>query len=84
MPRYFFNVEDGERYLDHEGSILGSDDEARRYALRALGEILDSRVSFAFWNGEPWLMHIDDDTGRRIATLHRSANIYDAAPTAAG
>ena len=40
MPRYFFNVHDGEAQADARGTELADRDEARRQAVVTAGEML--------------------------------------------
>lgn len=52
MPRYFFHTKDGRMAVDHEGLVLGSEDEARIEAMQGASEMLiDNDMSL--WLGTP-------------------------------
>ena len=71
MPRYFFNVHDGEDIPDQDGSELPDLDAVRVEALRAAGEMLPD--SARFWKGQEWLMVVADEAGAPVMTLRFSA-----------
>jgi hypothetical protein len=72
MPRYFFNVIDGQEYPDKVGTLLTSRDQVRVEAVRAAGEMLrDNGISF--WNGTEWRMNVTDEAGATVCTLHFTA-----------
>lgn len=62
MPRYFFWNEDGECHPDNEGVELSGHDEARRYGLRVLCEIVTSKAAEFFDTGE-WKLTVKDREG---------------------
>ena len=72
MARYFFHVEDGKSYPDHEGAELADISAVRAEALRASGEMLRDN-GLDFWDGEVWEMRVVDEAGRPILTLMFSA-----------
>ncbi len=51
MPRYHFNVQDGQAYPDIEGSEYPDLDGARAEAVRRSGALLRDN-SKSFWTGE--------------------------------
>jgi hypothetical protein len=72
MPRYFFNVIDGQEYPDKVGTLIASPDQVRIEAVRAAGEMLrDNGISF--WNGTEWRMLVTDEAGDTICTLNFTA-----------
>ena len=68
MPRYHFNIHDGEDLLDHEGSELADIQAARVTAIRFAGELLRDHAS-RFWNGDEWQMEVTDDVGLTLFVL---------------
>jgi hypothetical protein len=73
MPRYFFNVRDGEDGQDTEGTELSNLDEARVQAIRSAGQIISQEWN-TIWNGRGWLMEVSDQSGNPLFTLRFSAN----------
>jgi hypothetical protein len=76
MPRYFFNVHDGQDLPDKEGTELSSRDEAHRQAFVTAGELLKS-ADRKFLGEDVWEMHVTDDAGKTVCRLRFSANDCD-------
>lgn len=62
MPRYFFNVHDGQSEYDEEGVELPDLDHARREAIRLSGNIFDSEAK-KIALGDEWRMEVTDEKG---------------------
>jgi hypothetical protein len=76
MPRYYFNVEDGQRLLDDTGLDLPDIAAARNEALRTSGNLLKSGPSASVWNGTPWRLWVTNEPngeGKTYFTLRFSA-----------
>ena len=76
MPRYFFNVEDHQTIIDHEGTELPDLGSARDEAVVMSGEILRGDGAPSVWDGKPWRMWVTDQpggTGKTLFTLQFSA-----------
>lgn len=72
MPRYFFNVHDGEAQADARGTELADRDEARRQAVVTAGEML-RETGQKFMHGDVWEMHVTDELGDTVCRLKFSA-----------
>ena len=71
MPRYFFDLYDGEDSLDDIGTVLPDRKAVRGEAVRYAGEILrdlDGKLS-----GEEWGMTVRDENDQPVMTLRFSA-----------
>jgi hypothetical protein len=67
MPRYFFNITDGETVIDEHGYEMENLAAARHEAMVSAGEMLrDYRPS---WTGAVWEMWVTDRPGDAGATL---------------
>ena len=67
MPRYFFNITDGETVIDEHGYEMENLAAARREAMVSAGEMLrDYQPS---WDGAVWEMWVTDRPGDAGATL---------------
>ena len=49
MPRYFFDIADGDRFPDHRGEELPNDEAARREGLEMALAIEESRQGDTHW-----------------------------------
>lgn len=75
MPIYFFHVDDGSLNTDQDGTELPDIGEARAEAVALAGAML-RELDGEFWaHGGRWAMHVTDDDGRLIFSLHFSAEI---------
>lgn len=77
MPRYFFNVKDGEDLPDHEGTEFAGVGEARNQAIVAAGEMIKQN-GHTVWNGSLWQMNVTDEAGAAVFTLRFSADDHAA------
>ena len=68
MPRYHFNVEDGQSVVDPEGTVLPDLQAARREAVRLAAGLLDDNAA-EFWATGEWNLVVTDDTGLVLFTL---------------
>ena len=80
LPRYFFNVRDGEAYPDLQGTELADLNAARDEAIRFSGALLKEGPE-KFWGPKGWEMEVCDDFGLRLFVLRFSAE--EAPQTAA-
>ena len=71
MPRYFFNVKDGQDLPDHEGTVLADPDAARVMAVFTSGEMLKGHAE-QFWLDRDWQMHVTDEQGASVCDLRFS------------
>jgi hypothetical protein len=72
MPRYFFHVEDGKRFLDKTGEDLPSLEAARDTATRTTVDLLKGGFKDGVWNGDPWRIWVTDEPlgkGKTLLTL---------------
>jgi hypothetical protein len=72
MARYYFHIEDGKSYPDHEGVELPDIKAVRAEAIRASGEMLRDH-GISLWDGEEWEMRVVDHAGEPVMTLKFSA-----------
>lgn len=75
MPRYHFNVYDGDTTLDRDGTQLLGPDEARRESIRLASELLRSQAARSRI-GEEWRVEVTDGRGMilfRIDILMRES-----------
>lgn len=49
MPRYVFNVKDGQNLPDHEGTVLADPETARVVAVSTSGEMIRAHAG-SFWS----------------------------------
>jgi hypothetical protein len=79
MPRYFFHVIDGKKFIDKEGSEHSGLRQARIEAIKLAGAILKDEGD-QFWNGEQWHMNVTDASGQSVLKLRFSADDQGIAP----
>ena len=77
MPRFHFNVEDGQPIPDPEGTVLPDIEAARREAVRLAGRLLDDHPT-EFWDRGEWCVVVTDDAGRDLFKLNFYASSADA------
>ena len=68
MPRYHFNVHDGQDYPDLAGSEFADLDAARVEAVQRIANLLKDGPP-GFWSGNPWHMDVADGTGLTLFTI---------------
>jgi hypothetical protein len=78
MPRYFFNVVDGQSNIDTEGTLLRDEAELRQEAIRFAGALLRDGANATLWEGKPWTLEVQDEAGRTVIVLRLTA--ADIAP----
>ena len=76
MPRYFFNVHDGNDLPDAEGVELAGREEAHCEAILAAGEML-REIDRDFLASDVWEMHVTDASGATVCRLKFSAEDCD-------
>lgn len=62
MPRFFFNVSDTKTLFDPEGTELPNWQTARIFAIRYMGELLQSDAKNIAENDD-WHIDVTDETG---------------------
>ena len=72
MTRYFFHLHDGKEYLDKDGAVFATLDEARAEAIRSVSDHLRD-MSQEFWSGDIWTMQVQDEYGITVCELMFSA-----------
>jgi len=78
MPRFHFHAEDGGGYPDEEGVELAGLSDARRQAVRMLGELLREQPD-RFWEAGGLVLTVTDDRGLVLFVLDASATLAPAA-----
>ncbi|MBC9032219.1 hypothetical protein IAG41_07440 [Sphingomonas sp. JC676] len=68
MPRFFFDIVDGEDFPDIQGSIHADLAAARIEAIRYSAEVL-KEMPERFWNSELWTMSVFDQNRVPLFTL---------------
>ena len=76
MPRYFFNVHDGQHPVeqdppDIDGTVLPGPEEARSAAVVLAAEMLKD-LDGKFWSGADWTMAVTDEEGATVCSLRFS------------
>jgi len=69
MPRYVFNVHDGQGHREGEAMTLPDLPAARLEALRFSGEVLRTSEP-SLWEGEDWRLEVTDQMGLILFTLY--------------
>jgi len=77
MPRYHFNVRDGQNYPDLQGSELADISAARIEAVKFAGQLLSDGAE-RFWSGDEWVMTVTNDRGLTLFTLTFLATLSPA------
>ena len=72
MPRYFFDVDDGYRVEDCDGTELADFYTAQAAAIRMSGEMLRD-LGAQFWNVAVWKLTVSDEQKRVLFVLRLSA-----------
>jgi hypothetical protein len=68
MPRYFFNIVDGQAFADPEGMEMVDFAAARDVAIETAGAMLTD-AGRASWNGTDWQMNVTDADQKTILRL---------------
>ena len=68
MPRYFFDIKDGQDFPDEHGSEWNDLAEARIEAVRYAAEVL-REMPERFWHAELWAMSVSDHDRKPLFTL---------------
>jgi hypothetical protein len=74
MPRYFFNVKDGQDLPDHQGTVLPDPDAARLLAVSTSGEMIRAHAE-SFWKDRDWQMHVTDEQGGAVCELRFTGTV---------
>jgi hypothetical protein len=69
MPRYFFNVDDGDSSQDDEGADLTDLAAAKCAAVRMAGQMICDGAD-GFWDREEWKMTVANEAGLTLFCLH--------------
>jgi len=69
MPRYFFDIKDGQDFEDLQGSEWKDLAEARIEAVRYAAEVL-REMPERFWFAEQWKMSVSDQNRKLLFTLN--------------
>lgn len=75
MPRYFFNLRDGEDLPDETGVELANEQEARIQAVVLAGGLLKDHPDGAFWDGHSWRVEVTDESQTLLFALNFSATV---------
>jgi hypothetical protein len=78
VPRYYFDIKDGEDLPDLQGSEHAGLAEARIEAVRYSAEVL-KEMPERFWNAEEWTMTVSDFNRKPLFTLRFLAEIVPVA-----
>lgn len=73
LPRYYFNIFDGEERPDQDGTELPDLDVVRTEAVRLSGSII-RELGASFWDhsmGE-WVLEVVDESGNKLLRLRFS------------
>ncbi len=82
MPRYHFNVSDGQDMPDLDGHELPDLESARNEAVALAGALLKDHGQ-KFWSGQTWHMDVTDHTGLLLFRLDFTAALSPAAQSSA-
>ena len=69
MPRYFFDLRDGQFIPDDTGSELAGLNEARVQAVMLAGALLKDNPGGQFWEGHDWNVEVREGAGPILFTL---------------
>jgi hypothetical protein len=78
MPRYYFNIQDGQTMLDDEGMELDDMQAVKEEAVKSSTDLLKGLQGPEFWSGEPWKLWVSDQPnggGNTVLTLTFSARL---------
>ena len=60
MPRYFFDIRDGDYFPDFVGAEFADLEQARLHSVILSTELLSENPS-RFWDGEEWQLEVRDE-----------------------
>ena len=72
LPRFFFNIQDGQDFLDQDGTELSGPAEAREQAVIVAGTMLRDNAK-QFWNHGGWRLVVFDENGDIVCGLRFTA-----------
>jgi hypothetical protein len=72
MPRYYFHIEDHQRFIDNDGTVLADLAAARIEAVRVSGEMLSDHA-IEFWALGEWRVVVTDEDQLILFALSFSA-----------
>lgn len=75
MPNYHFNLSNGTREVDVEGTELPGLHEARRQAVVFAGAHLSDHPEL-IWDGERFVVEFTDDDGKRVFSVEIEAHLH--------
>lgn len=73
MPRYYFDIRDGQDFPDEDGTELPDLDAARVEAVRYSAEVL-KEMPERFWNCHEWKMTVSDANRHKLFVLRFQAS----------
>jgi len=73
LPRFHFNVEDGQSWPDREGTELPDVGAARSEAVHLAGRLLQDGAA-EFWDSGQWRVVVTDGAGVPLFTLSFTAS----------
>ena len=68
MPKYHFNIDDGDASADFDGAELESLEVAKCEAVKMAGNMICDAAG-EFWDRAEWTMTVSDDRGLTLFTL---------------
>lgn len=68
MPRFFFHVDDGEPFVDRQGTELPDMAAAREEAVRFAAALLRDQAE-RFWDMTEWRVRVTDDADLTLFDL---------------
>ncbi len=71
VPRFYFQIEDGKKIEDHDGTELPDLQSVRVEAVALAGALLKDHAPT--WDGSDWKMTVTDEAGRPVFKLCFSA-----------
>ena len=80
MPRYYFHIEDHQRFLDGEGTLLADLGHAKVEAVRVAGAMLAEHAA-EFWGFGEWRVVVTDEFQQILFALSFSAIPASSLPT---
>ena len=80
MPRYYFHIEDHQRFLDGEGTPLPDLGHAKVEAVRVAGAMLAEHAA-EFWTFGEWRVVVTDEFQQILFALSFAAIPASSLPT---